>query len=289
MAFGTTSDATITRDQLITLALKKVGALGDGVTTPAEMFQDTLLELGLLVHELSARGIYLHAQTVASLTLQANIFVYAIAQGLPTAMQELLAASYRDGYAEDTPIDVLDRVGYERIGNKTQTGNPAAVYLSDGLTLSSRTLTVWPMLSTVNTQSVVTGSDAQAYKCIRGHVGESANYPITGANWRLYWELGGSSPATWASGTSYEAPQLLRLTYRRPLYDFDAEGDNPDLPQAHGTMLMYLLMSRIGRGYGCSLAECNDFKQEAFEIMAGTFKRTMQKQTTTYHNKARYF
>ena len=30
MPFGTTSDATITRDELITLCFKKIGALADG-------------------------------------------------------------------------------------------------------------------------------------------------------------------------------------------------------------------------------------------------------------------
>ena len=252
------------------------------------MLQDALLELGLLMHELSGMGVYLHAVSVATLTLQANVFIYT-ASSVASNMEEVLAASYRDGQAADTPIHVLDRAGYERISNKTQTGDPQGVYLSDGLTLSSRTLTVWPMLSTVNTQSVITGSNAQAYKCIKGHVGEAANYPITGANWRLYWEQGGSGAVAWASGTSYTAPQLLRLTYRRPLLDFDAEDDNPDLPQAHGTMLMYLLMSRLGLGYGCSLQECQKFEEVAFGIMSRTFKRTMQKKTTTIHNKAKYF
>jgi hypothetical protein len=288
MPFGTTSDATITRDQIIQLALKKIGAIGDGVTVPAEMQQDALLELGLLVHELSASGLYLHVQSVATLTLQANVFVYN-ASSVASNMNELVEAFYRDAQAVDTPIHILDRAGYERVTNKTQTGEPQAVYLSDGLTLSTRTLTVWPMLSTVNTQSVVTGSDAQAYKCIKSHVGESSNYPITGANWRLYWELGGTSPAAWASGTSYTAPQLLRLTYRRPLYDFDAEDDNPDLPQAQGTMLLYLLMSRLGNGYGVSIAECDRYEGLAAKIMAKTYKRTMQKKTTTIHNKAKYF
>lgn len=289
MGTGSTFDATITRDELIQLSLKKVGAIGSEQPVPADMHADALLELDLLIHELSADEIYLHAQVTASLTLQANIFQYTSSSGLPTAMSELVTAQYRDSAARDTPIRLLTKKQYEEIENKTQSGLPKAVYLTDELTLSSRSLCVWPMLTEVNAQSVITGSDSQAYKCIRSHTAESVNYPITGANWRLFWELGGSSPATWASGTQYEAPELLRLTYLRPLYDFDAEDDNPDLPAAHANLLMYLFMSRIGTGYGVSLQECQKYESIAASIMARTFKRVMQKKTTEIHGKAKYF
>lgn len=289
MPTGSTFDHTITRDQLIGLAIKDCHGLEHGEVPDGTMLEDGIMELGLLVRELDDQDIHVHAQQTDTLALVANQRVYASADGLPTDIRDLIMVRYRDGVALDNPVSILDRQQYESVRDKYRLGDPSAVFLTEELALSSRSLYVVGMLSTVNTQSVVTGTDASAYRCIKGHVADALNRPVTGANWRLYWELGGSGPSAWVSATQYTAPQLLRLTSERPLYDFDSASDNPDVPGSHANYLRYLLAARIGSGYGCLASEITWFENMADKIYMKTFKKAMRRKTTDIHNKARFF
>lgn len=288
MAVGTTFDHSITRDELIALAYRKVGALPEGQPLSGTMHQDGLMELGLLVRELSDDEIYLHAQETNTLTLQANVFQYTIANGLPARISQLDTVKYRSPSGLDLPVEILSRSQYEAISNKFLTGEPCSVFLSDEVQVSARTLSIWPAPSTVTAQSVVTGTDAGPYRCIRSHAGDSLSRPITGANWRLFWESGGSGPATWVSGTAYTAPALLRISSLRPLFDFDAATDNPDLPASQASALLYILMSRLGVGY-LTLPELERHEATGYSALARVFRRTMVKRTTKLHNNALYF
>ena len=289
MTTGSTFNHTITRDELIALALRECHALESGEVADAAMQADGEMALGLLVRELDDQDIHIHAQQTDTLTLVANQRVYTSASGLPTDLKDLTMVRYRDGGALDHPVAILDRAAYEAMRDKSEIGDPRGVFLTEELDYSTRSLYLVGMLSTVNTQSVVTGSDAGAYKCIKGHVGDSTNYPITGANWRLYWESGGSGPAAWASGTQYTAPQLLRLTSERPLYDFDDAAHNPDIPASHGNYLKYLLAARMGGLYGLTVEEITWCENMADKIYLKTFKKAMRRKTTEIHHKARYF
>jgi hypothetical protein len=284
---GSTFDHTITRDQLITLALRECHELERGEVADADMQADGVMALGLLIRELDDQDIHVHAQQTDTLTLIANQRVYTSANGLPTDIKDLIMVRYRDGMALDNPVAILDRASYEAIREKYELGDPRGVFLTEEIDLSARSLYLVGMLSTVNTQSVVTGSDASAYRCIKGHVGETSNYPITGANWRLYWELGGSGPAVWAAETQYTAPQLLRLTSERPLYDFDAASDNPDIPASHANYLKYLLAARLGGSL--TVSEITWCENMADKIYQKTFKKAMRRKTTEIHHKTRYF
>jgi len=289
MSTGSTFDHTISRDQLIALAFKECHALEHGGVVDAVMQDDGVMALGLLVRELSDQDVYIHAQQTDSLALVANQSVYTSTDSLPTDLGTLLKVVYRDGQHADHNVTILDRLQYESTAQKVAVGDPAAVFLTDELTLSSRTLYVIGVPSSIDTQSVVTGTDASVYRCIKQHTADSTNCPVTGANWRLYWELGGSGPAVWATDTAYTAPQLLRLTSERPLYDFDAAGDNPDLPASHANYLKYLLAARLGGPYGLTSSEIAWCEGMADKIYSKTFRKAMRKKTTSIHGKARYF
>lgn len=51
--------------------------------------------------------------------------------------------------------------------------------------------------------SVVVGTDGLQYTCIRSHTASSANKPVTGAEWRMYWAQEGTGGAVWADTTAY--------------------------------------------------------------------------------------
>lgn len=290
MATGTTADFTLTRDQMIALAHKFIGVLEQGQVLDGEQLQDGIEILSLLVRETDGAGTWRWTINAAGhLTLAAKTSVYDSANGLPTTIAELLTVGFRDSTGVDSPnLKILKAEGYESIGNKNHVGTPNAVYLTEHTALASRVLYVWPTLASIATQSVVTGTDALAYKCIAPHEGAAVNRPITGANWKMYWELGGSAPAAWASGTAYTAPQQLRMLYRRPIYDFDTAADTPDFPIQWPRMLVFKLAFDLGHIYGIPIEERNIMIASAKAAYDDIFPSVKVKSNTKHH-KASYF
>lgn len=289
MAVGTTYNSNLNRNALIESAYRSIGVLAPGVTLSGELLNEGIEAVNLIVRELDATGKWLWGIGAPStITLVANTFVYASANGLPTNILELMTATYRDATAQDWPLTILTAEGYDRLGNKTETGEPTAVYLADHRDVGSQTLYVDRMLASVNTQSVVTGTDANPYKCIRSHTATTSEKPITGANYLLYWESGGSGPSVWAADTEYTAPQLLLLRFKRPLFDFDTASDNPDFPSQYTRMLKNLLAADLSDGQGISLEERTYLIRKAKASYDNVF-RSVQAKTTDTKNKAKYF
>lgn len=289
MAVGTTSDATLTRNALIEAAYRTIGVLPPGVTLTGELLNEGIEALNLIVRELDATGKWLWGiGTASSVTLVANTFVYTSSNGLPTTMLELVSAYYRDAAAQDWPLEILTAEGYDRLGNKTDTGAPTAIFLQEHRDVGSQTLFIHPMLASVNTQSVVTGTDAVDYRCIRSHTADTTNKPITGANYLLYWEAGGSGPSVWAADTAYTAPQQVRLRFKRPLFDFDTASDNPDFPKQYTRMLKQLLAADLADGVGLPLDERQFLIRKAKASYDNIF-RSVKPTTTDTGKKAVYF
>lgn len=294
MPTGTTADFNLTRDQIIALATQKVGGLEQGGTLSAEQLADGINALNLVVRELDVRDKNLWAVSAdpTSLTLLANTARYvtgATATTIPTNVLALVTASYRDGQGEDWPLEVVTAEVYERIRNKLDQGDPARVYLQNHATLASKVLFVHPVRGTVDVQSVVTGTDANTYRCIRSHTADSTNRPVTGSNYQLFWGLGGSSPTSWVVDTQYTAPQQIRFTYKRPLYDFDLSTDNADFPQAFGRFLVYALAYDLADDYGVDVDESRKLQAKKNEAYATIFPGVHVPTTNNHYNRGRDF
>lgn len=289
MAVGTTADFALTRDQLITLAFQTIGKLGESEALPGEQLQIGIKFLNLIVRETDDAGKWIWSyESTQNLTIVANTFVYTSANGLPTNISHLEQVMYRDSQGVDSPVDILTREGYESIQDKFETGDPKFVYLDDVITLSSRTLFVSPILSTVNSQSEVIGSDALNYSCIRSHQSEALNKPITGANYLLYWEQSGSSGSAWATDTDYTAPQLLRLTFYRPLFDFDTSSDTPDMPISWPRALFLRLCHDLSDMYRIPLEERAYFAGKASGALRDIRRKSSVKKPTRRVNVKYY-
>lgn len=285
-----TNNSNLTRDELISMAYEDLKVKAEGESLTAEQLAIGIKKLNLIIREKDVAGKHLWAIAAAPTTipLVANTFVYTSANGLPTNALRIVSASYRDGSQSDYPLEVLTTEQYEAHQAKLETGDPCWVYLTENSTVASKTLYVGPTLSTVNTQSVVTGTDATVYRCIRSHTADSLNTPVTGANYLLYWEAGGSSPTTWTTGTSYTAPQHLRLWFTRPLYDFDSASDNPDMPQAFTRWLKRELMIELAPGHNVTIDQMNMLRSLRNESTETIFRST-QPATTKIHNLVDYF
>ena len=290
MALGATFNSNISRNELISLAFRDLGVLAEGETLGAALLADAIFKLNMLTRQQDMEGKLLTvvSATPSTLTLVANTFSYTSSNGLPTNIYRLETVSYRNAQAQDTPCKILTQAEYETIVDKISTGDPAAVFLSAHTTIGSQTLLVSPMLAEVNTQSVVTGSDNGRWKCIKSHVATTTEKPITGANYLLYWESGGTGPSTWAADTSYTAPQHLRLWFRRPVWDFDTATDNPDLPQAMARWLLYALELDLGPAHGLSIQELQWLRSMRDDAWRQLFPGLVAK-TTEYHNKSLFY
>lgn len=289
-ATATTNDFNITRDDLIAMAYEDLKVKAEGETLSADLQATGIKKLNLIIRERDAAGKHLWAisSTPTTLTLVANTFRYDSSNGLPTTILSLVTATYRSPSQEDLPLKILTTEQYEARQVKFEIGDPEWIYLSENRIVSDKVLYVGPMLSSVNSQSVVTGTNATIYRCIKSHTADSTNTPVTGANYLLYWEAGGSSPTVWTTGTSYTAPQLLRLWFKRPLYDFDSASDNPDMPQAWSHWLQQELAIRLSPGHNVSIDKVNimrSLRNESYE----TVFRSIQPNTTEIHDKAQYF
>lgn len=289
MAVGTTSDATMTRNAIVEAAYKKIGVLADGETLSGGLLTDGITGLNNIVRELDVSGKWLWAIAAnpSSLTLAASQWAYTSSDStFPTTMLELVAAHYRDSQAQDWPLQIYTTEQYQNIVNKLDIGDPKAVYLTENITVASKTLFVWPTLASVSSQSSVTGTDSASWKCIRSHTSDSTNRPITGASYLQYWESGGSA-ATWVTATSYTAPQQIKLRFKRKLFDFDTTSDTPDFPQQWNRLLIYKLAHDLADESSLNLQERAFLDAKAERAYEKIF-RTIRPNTTNYRNKASY-
>lgn len=289
MAVGTSFDHTVTRDRLIEMAHQVIGVLEPNQSLDSEQLQDGVDLLGLIVRETDAAGKWLWTINAAShLTLAAGTHRYDSANGLAVNIADLLSMSYRNAQGKDTPISIVKSEQYESIQQKLSAGEPTVAYLTEHRDLASRVLYLYPMLSTVTTGSVVTGTDAIVYKCIYPHVATNVNKPITGANYKMVWEAGGSGPTTWTLATTYTNTEQVRFTYRRPLFDFDTAADTPDFPLEWPRTILYKLAFDLGDIYSIPLEERQMMVQKAKGGFSDIFQNVKAK-SKSLHGKARYF
>jgi hypothetical protein len=288
MAVGITADHVHTRNSLINAAYRTL----DNPKPSPDQLVNARETLNDIIREVDPEIEYLWAITTdpTAITLQANIANYTSAEGLPTDIVALHQVYFRKGTGEDTELNILTPRGYGAIYDKSEQGSVVeSCYLTDHRDRASRELRIHPMLSSVDTQSEVIGTDTNNYQCIRKHTSDSTKKPITGANWRIYWQLGGSSGSAWADATQYTAPQLLQIKYKRPLFDFDAGTDNPDMPQAWGRYLRFRLAVDLSFEVGgFSTEQRKDIRLEV-GIAGEKLGLSNIKVTTDTHNKGHFY
>ena len=288
MSVGTSFDYNLTRDGIVKNAYRKV----TGTEPNTARMKFGVETLNLIMRELDPESRQLWAVTkdASTITLIANTFLYTTSNGLASDILELETMHYRDSSGTDVPVTIGSNRSYEEITDKFSVGDPFFVYLTESISPALRQLYIVSALSSVNDQSEVVGTGALNWRCIRTHTADSTNKPVTGDNYLLYWEQAGSSGAAWADGTQYTAPQLLRYTYRRPLWDFDLSRDNPDVPQSWIRQLTYRLASDLADDPTMEVAVS---VRSHLDVKGARAKHNVesskQKKTTNFHNKVEFF
>lgn len=286
-AGGTGELATLTRDELVEWAYRKIG-----ITMTDTLLEKAIPSLNLIVREEDLRGTgaakNLWALYEDSLFLSANGFVYSADEGFANYALDIASASYRDSAGIDTPIKIYTTEQYEAITDKNSPGDPKGVYLKQAVNLLEQLLYVWPSLTSVGTTSEVEGTDTNNYSCIMAHTSDSTNVPITGANWRMYWVQKGSSGSTWVTGTDYTSGQQIRYVYKRPLFDFTGSTDNPDFPAGWTRYFGYRLAHDLAPEHRIPMDQRAWLEREYLKAYEVIFP-SMRPIENTHHNKVQYF
>ena len=286
---GQTADFTLTRDQLIQAAFETAGLMEEGAVCSPEQLNIGIVRLNLIVREVDQSGNSVWTTEDAfHLPLQANVGVYDANSALPTNISELTSVIYRSTDGTDSaPLKILKAEGYEELSDKFALGEPKAVYLTNDRRLARRRLYVSPFLSSVTTQSKVLGTDSNIYKCIYPHTSALVTKPITGANWRMVWELGTGDTTTWAADTDYTISESLRIVRKRPIYDFDSAGNAPDFPLQWPRLLVLRLAQDVGMVYRIPQSD----KDTLAAMIRGAFTDIFpsnRPKTNDVHNKTQY-
>jgi hypothetical protein len=289
MALGTTADFNLTRDEIVSLSYEMIG--NPAPSTPQKSTGNKFANLIIRELDIDIEHLWAITDAPSAITLQANIAQYTSSEGLPVDIKYLHTVLFRNQDMTDTPVNILTSKGYDKnIADKLVQGSTVdECYLTDELSLASRKLIISPVLKTVNDQSEVTGTDALNYSCIRNHVAVSTNKPITGSDYLQYWEQSGSAGVAWTDGTSYTAPQLILIRYLKPLFDFDAGSNNPDMPVGWVLALVHQLAYKLSFTVG-------GFNPDAREQLRREAVRTRarvglgnKKVTTDFHNKGTFY
>ena len=293
MATGTTADAVIKRNRIIELALRACRAVKPGQAPENNMMRDGVTLLNEILREEDADFTgdrkALWAMNVSNVFLAADRRIYSTTEGLASDIQDIESVVFRDSVGADTPIKVLEsRAAFEALSPKDEIGDVECILFERNRVLASQSIIVWPLPNTIGTDSNVVGSDALNYLCIKGHTSTTETKPITGSSYRLFWRQAGSGGGAWATATEYTNSEIIRIAYKRPLYDFDLADDDPDMPLGWGNYLKWRLAVELASTFKISVEEQQLFNNRVASTKAMLFPAT-RNQSKDYHNKASYF
>lgn len=146
MTTSNSTDFSITRDQLLTGALRVAGGVAQGDTATATQISEAAEALNMLVKECQADGMPLWAIKQYNVTLTATSS-YVIGVGAtvntPKPLKIIQAFLHNNTTGIDIPMRIITRDEYNRLGNKTSTGQPIQLWYEPQL--STGTLHLFPV------------------------------------------------------------------------------------------------------------------------------------------------
>ena len=131
----TTSGVTtfnVTRDQLITGALRMIGAVAQGETPTSTQITEAAEALNMMVKAYEADGMPLWGIETYGIPLVSGQSTYTIGTGqeinIPKPLKVIQAWNKVLTSGVDIPMRILTKQEYNILGNKTTGGNPIQVY-----------------------------------------------------------------------------------------------------------------------------------------------------------------
>ncbi len=276
MAVSNSSDFTRTRDQLITRSLRLLGVLKAGRTPGAQEITDGAEALNAMVKRWQRKGLRVWSVSEATLFPQVGQVKYALARtGADHVTEAYVQTALSADEASGQTVLSVDAI------TGISDGDYIGVVLDDG-TLHWSTVNGAPGAGTVTLDDALTDSAADgalvfAYttkierplKIVdarRHNIISQFDTPIRMEARYDYRALPNKAQQGQITSVHYDAQlstgylylwqpvaaitDLVGFTYHRPLMDFDAAGDNPDLPVEWFDAIVYNLAVSIGPEYG---------------------------------------
>lgn len=273
MAVSGSKNYAITRSDIISAALRKVGVYDQGESVAGDETVGASIALNLMVKEWVARGVDIWLRDEITLFLQPNQQSYALGTANATA-----------SYVETT-LSAAEATGQTVLSVTSSTGMTAADIV--GIKMDDDTIH-WSTIATVDSPTQITIDDATdddaasgnkvyAYtttakrptKIVYAYRRDTSNFDtevsmIGEIDYRQQSNKSSDGPPveawyqpTLSTGTLYVWPvdggstvdKLVLIAQYYP-DDFDAAGDNPEFPIEWGNTLIWNLAAEIASEYG---------------------------------------
>lgn len=145
MSLSNSTNFATSRNEIIAGALRIIGAIAQGETPTATMYSEGAEALNMLAKAWQMDGMQLWVTKEYTLSLVANQTSYT-----PTVKMMRVIGAYNHNTVSnvDIPMTIITRDEYNRLGNKTTTGNPIQLYHSPNRTDS--TIKVFPTPDTIS-------------------------------------------------------------------------------------------------------------------------------------------
>ena len=131
MATSGSTNFSITRNELIAGAYRLAGVTAQGETPTTQQYTDGAEALNMMVKAWQADGMPLWAMKQYSVTLTASTsFTIGVSQTVntPKPLKIVQAFLHNTSTNIDIPMRILTRDEYNRLGNKTDTGQPIQIF-----------------------------------------------------------------------------------------------------------------------------------------------------------------
>lgn len=132
MSTSSSTDFSVSRDDIIKRALRLVGALAQGETPTTDQTTEAAAALNGLVKAWQADGMPLWAIKSYNVPLVSGTKDYTIGVGqsvnTPKPLKVIQAYNHNLTSNVDVPMRIITRQEYNILGNKTSSGNPIQVY-----------------------------------------------------------------------------------------------------------------------------------------------------------------
>jgi uncharacterized membrane protein len=153
MTTSTIFSYQLSRDQLITAALRKLGVIAQGQTPDIEAITNGAMSLNTTVAELRAVGLPMWSRTEYSWIPTTSNYTIGTGQTLNTPYPVRLLEAFRTdfGGASRIPLNIISSSEYNTLPNSTG-GNPIQINYTP--TVNIGTIRLWPTPDISNTATV---------------------------------------------------------------------------------------------------------------------------------------
>jgi len=278
LATSNSSDFTATRDQIIDSAARKVNAIAQGITMSSAMRSDFAFDLNAMVKNLQATGIHVWTMQEATLFPQVDQVQYGLSLTTTDHVTQSYVSTALDGAAASgaTTITVDSITGISNADNigvvvddgtihwTTVNGAPAGstVTLTTGLDDSSAdgnvvyayTSKIVRPLKVVDARryTVADARETPLFASARRDYQALPDKTQTGAANQFFYDPQLSTGQLYIWPAPADVDDIIKFTWHRPIEDFDAATDNPDLPQEWIEPLVWNLALRLTAQYPVS-------------------------------------